>query len=99
LSQKAYINKVLERFKMESCTSSPVPIQKGDKFNLSQCPKNDLEHKEMDNISYASLVGSLMYAQTCIKLNISFAIGMLGRYQSNFGLFHWRVAKKILRYL
>ena len=28
LSQKAYINKVLERFKMESCTLSPVPIQK-----------------------------------------------------------------------
>ena len=30
LSQKAYINKVLERFKMESCLLSPVPIQKGD---------------------------------------------------------------------
>ena len=28
LSQKAYINKVLERFKMESCSLSPVPIQK-----------------------------------------------------------------------
>ena len=35
LSQKAYINKVLERFKMESCSFSPVPIQKGDNFNLS----------------------------------------------------------------
>ena len=35
LSQKAYINKVLERFKMESCTLSPVPIQKGDNFSLS----------------------------------------------------------------
>ena len=88
LSQKAYINKVLERFKMESCTLSPVPIQKGDNFSLSQCPKNDLEHKEMDNIPYASLVGSLMYAQTCTRLDISFAVGMLGRYQSNPGLFH-----------
>ena len=35
LSQKAYINNVLERFKMESCTLSPVPIQKGDNFSLS----------------------------------------------------------------
>ena len=99
LSQKAYINKVLERFKMESCTPSPVPIQKGDNFSLSQCPKNDMERKEMNNIPYASLVGSLMYAQTCTRPDISFAVGMLGRYQSNPGLFHWKAAKKVLRYL
>ena len=53
----------------------------------------------MDNIPYASLVGSFMYAQTCTRHDISFAIGMLGRYQSNLGLFHWRAAKKVLRYL
>ena len=53
----------------------------------------------MDNIPYASLVGSLMYAQTCTRPDISFAVGMLGRYQSNPGLFHWRAAKKVLRYL
>ena len=34
LSQKAYINKVLERFKMEKCSASVVPIQKGDKLVL-----------------------------------------------------------------
>ena len=53
----------------------------------------------MDNIPYASLVGSLMYAQTYTRPDISFAVGMLGRYQSNPGLFHWRAAKKVLRYL
>ena len=53
----------------------------------------------MDNIPYASLVGSLMYAQTCTRPDISFAVGMLGRYQSNPGLFHWRATKKVLRYL
>ena len=62
LSQKTYINKVLERFRMEKCSSSPVPIQKGDKFSLNQCPKNDMERKQMKDIPYASIVGSLMYA-------------------------------------
>ncbi|KAA0056423.1 Retrovirus-related Pol polyprotein from transposon TNT 1-94 [Cucumis melo var. makuwa] len=36
------------------------------------------------------------------KLNrsdISFAVGMLSRYQSNPGMDHWRTAKKVLRYL
>ena len=30
---------------------------------------------------------------------ISFAVGMLGRYQSNPGLDHWKATKKVLRYL
>ena len=37
----------------------------------------------MKNILYASAVGSLMYAQVCTKLDIAYAIGVLGRYQSN----------------
>jgi len=78
LSQKAYINKVLERFRMDKCSTSPFPIQKGDKFILMQCPKNDLERKQMENIPYASIVGS--FAQTCTRPDISFAVGMLGRY-------------------
>ena len=99
LSQKAYINKVLERFRMDKCSTSPVPIHKGDKFSLMQCPKNDLERKQMENIPYASIVGSLMYAQTCTRPDISFAVGMLGRYQSNPRFDHWKAAKKVLRYL
>ena len=88
LSQNAYINKVLERFRMDKCSTSPVPIRKGDKFSLMQYPKNDLERKQMENIPYVSVVGSLMYAQTCMRPYISFAVGMLGRYQSNPGLEH-----------
>ena len=45
LSQKTYINKVSERFRMDKYSTSPVPIQKGDKFSFMQCPNNDLEQK------------------------------------------------------
>nr|KYP68427.1 Retrovirus-related Pol polyprotein from transposon TNT 1-94 [Cajanus cajan] len=40
-----------------------------------------------------------MYAQICTRPNISFVAGMLGRYQSNPGMEHWKAAKKVLRYL
>ena len=36
LSQKANINKVLERFIMKKCSTSLVPIRRGDKFSLMQ---------------------------------------------------------------
>ena len=40
-----------------------------------------------------------MYAHTYTRLDISFAVRMLGRYQSNPGVDHWKVVKKVLRYL
>ena len=62
-------------------------------------PKNDLETKEMQKIPYASAVGSLMYAQVCTRPNITYIVGMLGRYLSNPGLDHWKAAKRVIRYL
>ena len=53
----------------------------------------------MERITYASSVGSLMYAQTCTRPDIGFVVGMLGRYQSNPRMDHWKAAKKVIRYL
>ncbi|XP_071695861.1 secreted RxLR effector protein 161-like [Rutidosis leptorrhynchoides] len=50
-------------------------------------------------IPYASVVGSLVYAQVCTRPDIAYITGMLGRYQSNPGMDHWKAAKKVLRYL
>ena len=65
---------------MNNCSVGIAPLHKGDKFSLMQCPKNDVERKEMKNIPHASVVGSLMYLQTCTIPHISFAVGMLGQY-------------------
>ena len=59
LSQETYINKFLEIFQMKDCSPNVSPIVKGDRFNLNQCPKNDLEREQMKNIPYASLQWSI----------------------------------------
>ncbi|GAA0163100.1 transmembrane signal receptor [Lithospermum erythrorhizon] len=99
LSQEAYINKVLQRFGMKDCSPSLAPIVKGDRFSLDQCPRNDIEREHMKNVPYASAVGSIMYAQVCTRLDITYVVGVLGRYKSNPGIDHWKAAKKVLRYL
>ena len=65
-----------------------TPVAKGDKFSLSQCPRNDFKVKEMQKIPYASAMGSLMYAQVCTRPNIAYIVRMLGRYLSNLGMDH-----------
>ncbi|RVX15039.1 Retrovirus-related Pol polyprotein from transposon TNT 1-94 [Vitis vinifera] len=99
LSQRAYINRVLKRFNMQTCKAGDVPVVKGDKLSNEQCPKNDLEKDAMKTIPYASAIGSLMYAQVCTRPDIAFIVNVLGRYLSNPGHDHWVAAKKVMRYL
>ncbi|KAI5316985.1 hypothetical protein L3X38_036692 [Prunus dulcis] len=61
LSQKTYIKRILKRFDMSICSGQKIPLAKGDLKN-EYCPKNKEEEDEMRNKSYASLVGSIMYA-------------------------------------
>ena len=88
LSQKAYIDKVLSRFGMINCAPGDTVVAKGDKISLQQCPKNELEKKDMERFPYASAIGSLMYAQVCSHPDIAYIVGMLGRYLSNLGMDH-----------
>ncbi|CAH9069617.1 unnamed protein product [Cuscuta europaea] len=99
LSQRNYVDKVLKRFGMEDCRPGDTPVSKGDKFSLDQFPKPNLEIQEMKKIPYASVVGSLMYAQVCTRPDIAYIVGMLGRYLSNPGMAHWVAAKRVMRYL
>jgi hypothetical protein len=40
-----------------------------------------------------------MYAMLCTRPDVSFALSVTSRYQSNFGEDHWTVVKSILKYL
>ena len=80
LSHETYINKVLKKFRMENYSPTTALIMKSDMFSLDQCPKNDLEWEKMGDITYALVVGSLMYAQVYTKLGIAYVVGVLGIY-------------------
>ena len=53
----------------------------------------------MEKVPYASVVGSLMYAQVCTRPDIAFVVNALGRYLSNPGLNNWKAVTKVMRYL
>lgn len=55
----------------------------------------------IDNVevSYASVVGSLMYAMLGTRPDLAYVVGLLGRYTAAPKAAHWEVAKRALRYL
>jgi hypothetical protein len=81
LSSKAYLEKVLKKFSMHACNPTPAPIVNGDKYGSFQNPRKQYVIDQMKSISYASAVGSLMYAQVCTRADLAFMIGMFGRYK------------------
>ncbi|KAM2034968.1 hypothetical protein ACFX16_038120 [Malus domestica] len=99
LSQSMYIDKVLSRFQMEQSKKGFLPVRHGIHLSKFMGPKTPEEIQQMSVIPYASAIGSLMYAMTCTRPNIAYAVSITSRYQSNPGLEHWAAVKTVLKYL
>ena len=63
------------------------------------CLKTHEERIRMNEIPYASAIGSIMYAMLCTRPDVSYALSATSRYQSNPGEGHWIAVKNILKYL
>nr|GEU53145.1 retrotransposon protein, putative, Ty1-copia subclass [Tanacetum cinerariifolium] len=63
------------------------------------CPKTNEELDRISRVPYASAVGSIIYAMTCTRPDVSFALSMVSRNQQNPGEGYWTAIKNILKYL
>jgi hypothetical protein len=99
LSQGEYIEKVLERFRMQNAKPVSTPLASHFKLTKEMCPRTQEKIEYMSRVPYSSAVGSLMYAMVCIRPDIAHAVGVVSRYMNNPGKEHWEVVKWILRYL
>ena len=48
LSQKQYIQRVLEHFRMENCNPIDTPMAKSEKLSNNLCPENPKQNKRME---------------------------------------------------
>src|SRR3954462_14148015 len=80
-SQETYLRKVLERFN----TTKAKPIEhlslRTKTLTLKDCPKTLAGKAKMITMSYASAIGSLMYAMVCTRLDLAYVVGLLSRFQ------------------
>ena len=55
----------------------------GTKLSIDDCPKSPSEIEDIGRVPYASIVGNLMYAMVCTRLDISHAMGFLSQFMAN----------------
>ncbi|GJZ76759.1 retrotransposon protein, putative, ty1-copia subclass [Tanacetum coccineum] len=99
LGQNAYMDKILKRYKMDNSKRGHIPMQERLDLNKTQGASTPKEVKRMQNVPYASVVGSIMYAVRCTRPDVAFAQNITSRFQQNPGESHWTAVKNILKYL
>jgi transposase InsO family protein len=90
--QQKYAADIIKRFRMEGCNPAETPIPLGTKLS-----KND-EGPTVDSTLYKSLVGSLLYL-TATRPDIMYAASLVSRFMESPKDSHWKMAKRILRYV
>ncbi|GJW41672.1 hypothetical protein Tco_0067517 [Tanacetum coccineum] len=84
---------------MENSKKGNLPLRHGIKISKDLCLKIDKELDRMSRVPYAFSIGSIMYAMTCTRPDVSFALSMVSRHQHNLGEGYWTAVKNILKYL
>jgi hypothetical protein len=85
LDQFAYIDKILNRFNMQDSKKGFLPMSHVITISKKQYTSQPDEQERMRSFSYASAIGSIMYAMLCTHPNVSYALSAMIRYQSNYG--------------
>ena len=98
LNQSNYLEAVLTKFSMQDCKTVSTPMDPGVKLTQEIIPSTT-SIEELQAIPYQSAVGSLMYAMTCTRPDLAYAVSVVSRYCSNYGPNHWIAVKRILRYI
>ena len=98
LYQQGYVEKVLDRFGMNSVKPVSTPLANNFKLSSNQYPKTDKEVPNMAKVPCDSVVGCLMYTMVCTRHDLAHVVSQVSKYMSKPGRQHWEAVKWIFRY-
>jgi hypothetical protein len=99
LSQPAYIQNILETYRMQDCNGVDTPMIEKPRLSSKMSPATPEEKEKMKDIPYREAVGKLLYLSIATRPDIAFAVSVLCRYNDNPGPEHWTAVKRVIRYL
>lgn len=99
LSQRAYLERMLERFSFCTSNTQNTPLPAGLVLTESQSPQTEEDRKFMLNKPFRKALGSLMWAQAATCPDLSFAVSLLAQFQSSPGPAHWKALAHVMQYV
>lgn len=84
LTQQAYIQTILHRFKMSECKPAKTPLEIN--FKIEKPTKVDEE--AMAKYPYQRLIGALIYLAVTTRPDIAFAVNYMSQFNTNYNVQH-----------
>jgi hypothetical protein len=97
LKQQTYVASMLKRFGLQAAYAQYVPAAP-DRLTKADCPSSDQVDPAVCR-EYQQIVASCLYAVTCTRPDIAFAVSQCASFNANPGPSHMAAARRILRFL
>ena len=100
LSQKKYLEATAKKFRVPANKEGKgiVPVSRATLHSTFDSDSSSVQPLP-PNIPYRSLLGSILYANTCTRPDISFGTSLFGSYNTDTKLAHWRGLQHLLKYV
>ncbi len=99
VSQKHYIGKILEKYRMGEANPVGMPMDPGVNLSRSEMSAKYLPKDRKLDWPYAESVGSLMWAATGTRVDIAHATSIVAQYTMDPETQHETAVKRVMRYL
>src|ERR1700722_6728845 len=99
MGQAAYVDSILKRFSFDQIRPLAMPMDPHVNLTTAQSPQTQTEFAAMRDIPYREAVGSLMYVSLGTCPDITYAVGVVSKFNEKPGQAHWTAVKRIYAYL
>ncbi len=99
LSQRPYLERLLKKWGMSDCNPKYTPLPLGINLSLDDCAVTPEQIHFMKDKPYREVLGGVMWAQVGTRLDLSYAVNLLARFQINPGPAHWLALMHVLAYI
>ena len=93
INQHAYIQAVVDKFKLTNAKHVTTPMESGAQFSKEQGPSTPTQAMRMRGIPYAEAIGSILWPVVVSRPDAAYAVGVLSQFIQNPGQAHWEALK------
>jgi len=99
INQHAYIEAMVDRFKLTSAKPISTPMETGAQFSTNQSPSTPNQLAKMKGVPYAEAIGSVLWPVVVSRPDAAYAVGVLSQFIQIPGQAHWEGLKRVIKYL
>jgi hypothetical protein len=99
INQCAYIELMVEKFRLTNAKPVSTPMEPGTQFSVDQSPSSLNQIARMREVPYSEAIGSALWPVVVSRPDAAFAIGVLSQFIQNPGPAHWEALKRLINYL